>query len=149
MDEWEISINSGTTNAHVTVFQNRSISIFSDNLGYFLLKNAQYPNLWPPCEGIWSKSSILSFMEKFSTQRLVFFRLWPISFELLMVITWNLVQELLLLFRWTNLSKVCFSCHGYLMTSFRSAATGKNNAELISHISWMKRAMLILFWFLK
>ena len=46
---------------------------FSDNLGYSLLKNVSYPNLWPPCGGIWSNSIVLSFMGKYSSLKLVFF----------------------------------------------------------------------------
>ena len=64
---------------------------FSDNLDYSLLKNAWYPNLWPPYGGIWLNSIILSVMGKYSSQRLVFFfRLCSISFEPLTVIASNL-----------------------------------------------------------
>ena len=87
-----IQQSTGAANNHVTeFFQDWRIFVFSDNLGYYLLKNAQYPNLWRPCGGIWSNSVILSFMGKYSSRRLVFFCLWPIPFELLTVITWNLV----------------------------------------------------------
>ena len=57
---------SGAANNHVTAFfQDRPIFCFSDNLGYSLLKNTRYPNLWPPYRGIWSNSIILSFVDKY------------------------------------------------------------------------------------
>ena len=56
-------------------FQDRPIFVFSDNLGYSLLKNARYPILWPPHGGIWSNSIIVNFMGKYSLQGLDFFRL--------------------------------------------------------------------------
>ena len=65
---------SGAANDHVAAFfQDRPIFAFSDNLGYSLLKHARYPNLWPPCEGTWSNSVLLSFMGKYSSRGLVFF----------------------------------------------------------------------------
>ena len=65
---------SGAANDHVTAFfQDRPILVFSHNLRYSLLKNTRYPNLWPPCGGIWSNSIILSFMGKYSSQGLSFF----------------------------------------------------------------------------
>ena len=59
--------NSGAANDHVTAFfEDRPTFSFSADLGYSLLKNAPYPNLWPPYGGIWSNSIILSFMGKYS-----------------------------------------------------------------------------------
>ena len=47
-----IQQSTGAANNHVTeFFQDWRIFVFSDNLGYYLLKNAQYPNLWRPCGG--------------------------------------------------------------------------------------------------
>ena len=66
--------DSGAATDHVAAFfQDRTIIVFSDNLGYSLLKNSRYPNLWPPCGGIWSNSTILSFMGIYSSRGLVFF----------------------------------------------------------------------------
>ena len=63
---------SGAANDHVTAFfQDRPIFVFSENLGYSLLKNFRYPNLWS-CGGIWSNSIMLSFMGKYSSCGLVF-----------------------------------------------------------------------------
>ena len=67
---------SGAANKHVAAFfQDRSTFVFSDNLGYSLLKNARYPNLLPPCGGIWSNFIILTFMGKNSSRGVVFFQL--------------------------------------------------------------------------
>ena len=79
---WDL-FYSGAANNHVAAFfQDRPIFVSSDNLGYSLSKDTWYPNLWPPCGGIWLNSIILSFMGKYSSWGLVFFHLWPISFEL-------------------------------------------------------------------
>ena len=60
---------SGAANDYVAAFfQDRPIFVFSDNLGYSLLKNARYPNLWRPCGSISSNSIILSFMGKYSSR---------------------------------------------------------------------------------
>ena len=81
-----LSVYSGAGNEHVAAFfQDRPIFVFSDNLGYSLLKNAWYPNLWPPCGGVWSNFIILSFMRKNSSRGEMggggsFFGLWPIFF---------------------------------------------------------------------
>ena len=90
---WDLCYQfSGAANDHVAAFfQDRPIFVFSDNLGYPLLKNAWYPNLLPPCGGIRLNSIILSFMDKYSSRGLVFFHLCPISFELLTLVTWNLI----------------------------------------------------------
>ena len=65
---------SGAANDHVAAFsQDRPIFFFSDNLGCSLLKNVRYPNLWPPCRGIWLNSIILSFVGKYSSRGLIFF----------------------------------------------------------------------------
>ena len=46
--------NSRAADDHVTAFfQDRPFFVFSDNLGYSLLKNARHPNFWLPCEGVW------------------------------------------------------------------------------------------------
>lgn len=52
-------------------FQDRPGFVFSDNLGYSLWKNAQYPNLWRLYRGIWSNGIILIFIGKYIS----FFRL--------------------------------------------------------------------------
>ena len=56
-------------NGHAAAFfEDRPIFVFSVNLGYSLLKNAQHPNLWPPHGGIWSNFIIFTFMGKYSSQ---------------------------------------------------------------------------------
>ena len=65
---------SRAANDHVTAFfQERPIFVFSDNLGYSLLKTARYPNLWPPCGGF-VRTPLYLVLANVATG-LVFFRL--------------------------------------------------------------------------